>query len=254
MRTGGIVWLLVVSMIALATAAHAVAAPPPGEGWVSLFNGKDLSGWKIPEGDNGHWKVQGGVIDYDARCEAKKDKNLWTQESLANFVLRLDWRFKQTSGNYPMQIILPDGSEKKDDSGKLITELRPNADSGIFLRGYPQAQINLWCWPIGSGELWGYRRDQAMPPEVRAGAVPKVHADHPVGEWNTMEITLKGERLWVLLNGKTVIENERLPGLPAEGPIGLQHHGGWDEKTNSYKPASSLVQFRNIYLKRLPRE
>jgi len=91
-----------------------------------------------------------------------------------------------------------------------------------------------------------------MPPDVRAGAVPKVHADNPVGEWNTMEITLQGERLSVVLNGKTVIDNTRLPGLPAEGPIGLQHHGGFDEKTKSYKPASSLVQFRNLYIKRLP--
>ena len=40
-------------------------------GYVSLFNGRDLSGWKVPEGDNGHWKVVDGVIDYDALSEAK---------------------------------------------------------------------------------------------------------------------------------------------------------------------------------------
>ena len=44
------------------------------DGFVSLFNGKDLSGWKIPEGDNGHWKVLNGVIDYDAESESKNDK------------------------------------------------------------------------------------------------------------------------------------------------------------------------------------
>ena len=36
-------------------------------GFVSLFNGKDLTGWKVPEGDNGHWKVTGGMIDYEIR-------------------------------------------------------------------------------------------------------------------------------------------------------------------------------------------
>ena len=36
------------------------------DGFVSLFNGRDLSGWKVPAGDNGHWKVVDGVIDYDA--------------------------------------------------------------------------------------------------------------------------------------------------------------------------------------------
>ena len=46
-------------------------AVPPGPEWVSLFNGKDLTGWKIPVGDGGHWKVVNGVIDYDASSEAK---------------------------------------------------------------------------------------------------------------------------------------------------------------------------------------
>ncbi len=68
--------------------------PPPG--YVSLFNGKDLTGWKIPEGDNGHWKVVDGVIDYDARSEAAKDKNLWTVKEYGDFVLRVEWRFKDT--------------------------------------------------------------------------------------------------------------------------------------------------------------
>ena len=44
------------------------------KGFKPLFNGKDLSGWKVPEGDGGHWKVVDGVIDYDAQSEAKRDK------------------------------------------------------------------------------------------------------------------------------------------------------------------------------------
>ena len=88
-----------------------------------------------------------------------------------------------------------------------------------------------------------------MPPEVRAGVTPKERADKPVGEWNTFEITLKGERLTVVLNGREVISNAALPGIPAEGPIGLQHHGGFAD--GKYLPASSLVQFRNIEIKEL---
>ena len=56
-----------------ATTAAATKAP---EGFVSLFNGKDLTGWKIPEGDGGHWKVVDGVIDYDAQSQAKGSKDL----------------------------------------------------------------------------------------------------------------------------------------------------------------------------------
>ena len=40
-------------------------------GFVSLFNGKDFTGWKVPDGDGGHWKVVDGVIDYDAGSQSK---------------------------------------------------------------------------------------------------------------------------------------------------------------------------------------
>ncbi len=222
-------------------------APPPGQGWRPLFNGKDLSGWKIPAGDNGHWKVVDGVIDYDALSEAPGEKHLWTEESFGDFTLSIDWRIKETKGLYPTRIILPDGSEKTDANGRSIVVMRPNADSGLFLRGSNRAQVNIWCWSVGSGELWGYRRDRAQPPSVRAACVPKVRADKPVGEWNTFVITVKGNRVSIALNGTNIIEHAELAGLPASGPIGLQHHGGM--KDGEWVPASSLMQFRNIYLR-----
>ena len=89
-----------------------------------------------------------------------------------------------------------------------------------------------------------------MPPEVRAGATPKLRADHPVGEWNRFIIRMVGDRLTVNLNGRSVIDNARLPGIPETGPIGLQHHGGL-QPNGEYINASSLVQFRNIYIKKL---
>jgi len=226
-------------------------AEPIEEGFISLFNSKDLTSWKIPEGDNGHWKVLDGVVDYDAQSEASGDKNLWTEESFGDFIFLIDWRFKQTTGLYPMPTILPDGSNKTNENGEVITELRPNADSGIYLRGTSKAQVNLWCWPIGSGELWGYRNDQSMPLAVRAAAVPKVCADNPVGEWNSMKITMQSDKLTIMLNEKTVIDKAQLPGVPEQGPIALQHHGGFNKETGKFSPASSLVQFRNIYIKRL---
>jgi hypothetical protein len=243
--------LVLTLLLTAAMLTAATAAPPPGEGWKCLFNGKDLAGWKVPEGDGGHWKVVDGVIDYDAQSEAARDKNLWTADSYGDFTLSIDWRLKQTTGLYPMPEILPDGSYKTDAEGNVIKTDRPNADSGIFLRGEAKSQVNIWCWPIGSGEVWGYRNDKNMPAEVRAGVVPKVHADNPVGEWNTFVITMKGDRLSIELNGKTVIQNVQLPGMPESGPIGLQHHGGVNKKTGEMSPASSLIQFRNVYIKPL---
>ena len=43
----------------------------------------------------------------------------------------------------------------------------PNGDSGIYLRGSSKSQVNIWCWPIGSGEVYGYRTDASQPPEMR---------------------------------------------------------------------------------------
>ncbi len=221
------------------------------EGWTPLFNGRDLSGWRVPEGDNGHWRVVDGVIDYDALSEAPGDKDLWTERSFKDFVLRLDWRAKEYAGLYPMPNVLPDGSHERDAAGNVILTERPNFDSGIYLRGSSKSQVNIWGWPIGSGEVYGYRTDPNMPPEVRAGVTPEVRADRPVGEWNEMEITMRGDRLTVVLNGQTVIENAQLPGVPEEGPIALQHHGGRNAD-GTMNGASSLVQFRNIYIKELP--
>ncbi len=250
MRSIAAVAFVNVCMILAAAATSAIAGPPPGEGWLSLFNGKDLTGWKVPEGDNGHWKVADGVIDYDAQSEAKGSKDLWTEKSFSNFVLHIDWRIKETKGGpAKVPIILPDGSYKKDENGRRVTVSRPNADSGILLR--PKVQANIWCWPVGSGEVWSYRLDSNMPPEVRAGATPKVRADNPVGQWNTFVITMKGDRMTVVLNGKTVVDNLELPGVAPSGPIGLQHHGGINKKTGKWSTSSSLMQFREIYIKEL---
>jgi hypothetical protein len=225
----------------------------PPKGFRTLFNGKDLSHWVVDPQDGGHWKILDGVIDYDALSEApdRNNKNLWSRDEFGDFELLIDWRIKRTTGLYPMPIVLPDGSEKRDDQGRIITIPTPNADSGIYLRGEGKSQVNIWCWPIGSGEVYGYRRDQKMPPEVRAGVTPKVKADKPVGEWNTFRITMRGDHLTVVLNGKTVIENARLPGIPAKGRFALQHHGGM--KNGEYSAASSLVQFRNIFIRDLDR-
>src|SRR5713226_827844 len=134
------------------------AANPP-KGFTELFNGTDFTGWKVPEGDNGHWKIVDGVIDYDAKSEAKGPKHLWTTKPYKNFILMIDWRFKTDQKGYPnkVPILLPDGTSKKDEGGKDIKVEIEDVDSGIYLRGQEDAQINIWMWPCGSGEVWGYR-------------------------------------------------------------------------------------------------
>lgn len=219
------------------------------KGFTSLFNGKDFTNWKVPAGDNGHWKIVDSVIDYDAESEAE-DKNLWSEKSYKNFELYVDWRIKETPWKNPnVPLILPSGLHKKNEKGEPIAMVVPDSDSGILLRGVGKCQANIWNWPIGSGEVYGYRMDEKMPPDVRRGVTPKVNADKNIGEWNTFKITMKGDRMTVELNGIVVIENALLPEIPESGPIGLQHHGS--KKDGEWNSPPSLVQFKNIYVKEL---
>ena len=172
------------------------------------------------------------------------------RQIVSDFTLHVEWRIKEKKGLYKVPVVLPDGSYQLDEDGKKVVHEQAGADSGIYLRGTGKAQINIWCWPIGSGEVYGYRNNQ-KDKVIRAGVTPKSNADKPVGEWNTFEITMKGDRLTVVLNGTTVIENAQLPGVPSEGPIALQHHGGYDETKKLWNGASSLVQFRNVKIREL---
>ena len=125
-------------VLSVSTAASAADNEPP-PGFTALFNGKDLSGWKVPEGDGGHWKVVDGAIDYDAQSEAKGDKSLWLEREFGDFELHVDWRLKEAPYINPnVPYILPDGTHARDIHGKEMKLALPDADSGIYLRGLRQ--------------------------------------------------------------------------------------------------------------------
>ena len=158
-----------------------------------------------------------GVIDYDALSEAE-DKNLWSENSYEDFILYVDWRIKETLfENVSVPIILPNGSHKLNEKGEQIKMRVRDSDSGIYLRGSSKSQVNIWCWPVGSGEVYGYRMDKNLPEKVRAGVTPTLIA--------------------------------QLPGIPDEGPIALQHHG--HKVDGKWVSPPSLIQFKDIYIKEL---
>ena len=218
-RLSGFVACLVATAASVAVAQPAVAPA----GWTALFNGRDLAGWRgrphfdpakeaqgTPEERTKrqaewdadmrqHWKVENGVIVSDGHGVF-----LTTDRDFGDFELVLEW-------------MLPASC----------------ADSGIYLRGNPQVQI--WdpacerdfkhgC-EKGSGGLWNNPADAA-------GKWPLVKADKPIGEWNTTRITMKGDRVTVVLNGQVVVNDAPLANyfqkgqpLPARGPIQIQTHG-----------------------------
>jgi len=211
---------------------------PLAEDFRSLYTGVDLDGWKKADGHTGHWRADDWVLKYDGASSAE-DKNLWTEKEYGDFVMVCDWRMPREPTKTLRPVILQSGEQAQDKSGKpKETEVADTGDSGIYLRGSSKSQVNIWSWPIGSGEVYGYRTDTSQPAEVRAAVTPKMRADNKPGSWNRFVITMRGDRLTVLLNGKTVIDDAQLPGIPARGPIGLQHHG-------------DPVEFANLFIKEL---
>jgi len=204
---------------------------PEDEGFVSLFNGKDLTGWqglvenpitraqmdpesleKAQQEANRKmldcWSVDNGVIWFNGQ-----GANLCTLKKYGDFELLVDW---------------------------TITK---NGDSGIYLRGSPQVQI--WDTSraevgaqVGSGGLYNNQVHPSKPLRV---------ADNPVGDWNTFRIIMIGERVTVWLNGYLVVDNvimenywdRNQPIFPVE-QIELQAHG-----TN--------LGFRDIYVREIPK-
>ncbi len=201
----------------------------PPKGYVALFNGKDLTGWKgllkgpldNPEQRaaltpdelaaaqaeanvvmNEHWSVVDGALKYDG-----KGTSLCTAQDYADFELIVDWK------------------------------IPAKGDSGIYLRGAPQVQIwDTAEWPEGSGGLYNNQNNPSKP---------LVCADNPIGDWNTFYIKMVGERVTVYLNNALVVNkvimenywNREIPIYPS-GQIELQHHG-------------SDLWFTNVYLREI---
>lgn len=214
---------------------------PPAEGFRTLYNGVSLDGWTTANDNQNLWQVN----DWKLVCQQHEENDdqqptpLWTIEEFTDFELICDWRWTGKPQKIERPIILDTGHEQTDRQGIVITkEVMDAGDSGIILRGHDKSQINIWCWPVGSGGVHGYRIDKQVDKETRAAVTPAQQADNAIGEWNRFRIRLKGEHVTVTLNGKRVVDRVPLPDLPRHGPIGLL-------------PASSSIEFANIYIKEL---
>ena len=151
----------------------------------------------------------------------------------------VDWRWTgEHSGKRNQPVLLLNGLQKTGPDKKGVTAEIDEYDSGVLLRGAVRTQVNLWNWTVGSGEVYGIRNDGKQPLPIRAALTPRVPADNKVGEWNRYVITVKGDRLTVVLNGKVVLHEAHLPGVNPTGRLGFQHHG-------------NPLEFANIFVKEL---
>lgn len=212
-----------------------LAEMPKGEGYVSLFNGKDLSGWK-------------GLVENPIKRAQMSDKELAAKQVEADKKMRETWSAE--NGNL---VFSGHGDNiatiKKYGDFELILDWKldkngKEPDAGVYLRGTPQVQIwdisrtNVGA-EVGSGGLYNNQKHPSKPSKV---------ADNPLGEWNNFKIRMVGEKVWVWLNGELVVDNVTLENFwdrnqsifPIE-QIELQAHG-------------SRVWYRDIYIKELPRK
>jgi hypothetical protein len=236
------IWFKNLKITELPSASPALApdmcADLSAAGMRPMFDALEMKGWK--EGaDRGeakpeHWTVSNGVVRFDG-----KGKSLWSDESYGDFEMICDWRWTgEHQGRMQRPFIGADGSTMKNPDGSDKTVEVEERDSGIYLRGSSKSQVNIWSWPCGSGEVYGYRTDASMPPEVRAAVTPKENADAPVGQWNRFRIRMVGDVLNVWNNGKHVIVDAKLPGVAKRGPVALQSHG-------------CPIEFYNVMIQRL---
>jgi hypothetical protein len=205
---------------------------PYDYGYVSLFNGKDLTGWK-------------GLVANPIARNKMSATELQAAQVIADKKMREDWIVQDGLLNFT-------GNEHGENLATIKQygdmemfidwRIQPKGDAGVYLRGTPQVQI--WDTSrrevgaqVGSGGLYNNQKNVSKPLVV---------ADNNVGEWNNFHIIMKGDRVTVYLNGILVTDNiplenywdHNLP-LFAKEQIELQAHG-------------TFVSYRNIYLRELP--
>jgi len=158
----------------------------------SIFNGKDLTGWKVPD-PNPFWRVVDGVLigENDA---ARKGHVLYTQRSYKNFVIETEARW----------------------DGEI--------DSGIMLR-QPELQLQIGVSRSLKRDMTCsfYTNGQEKYPE--AGQAKELEKYLKPGDWNKIRLEAKGDTFTVWLNGAKVVQYTDTR-FPNGFPIGLQIHPG----------------------------
>lgn len=157
-----------------------------------IFNGKNLKGWEIPEG-NIWWSANGGILTAKSGPD-KKGSILWTKQEYEDFVIQLDFKFGEGT-----------------------------VDSGIFLRTDTQ-QIQI-------GESGSLKRDLTCSPYIPGKGYPVEAENIPsllkMEDWNTIKVEAMGSVYTVWLNGEEVLEYDSDTAID-KGPVGLQLHPNRD--------------------------
>src|SRR5690606_1556238 len=230
------------SLLLVALFAGCAGGPAPaGDGSqpvglaLSLFNGRDLSGWN---GDPRYWRVENDAIVGETTAENPLTQNtfiVWDGEPVENFTLRVDFRL--TGGNSGIQY-------------------RSRILEGWSAGGYQADMDAANCYTgmlyeeRGRGIIATRGQKVVIEPDGRFNVVGSVGDPEALGkaidmsDWNTYEITAIGNHLVHKVNGRVTVDvlDNQVEERSMSGVLALQIHTGPPMK----------VEFKNITLTRLP--
>jgi hypothetical protein len=156
------------------------------DGWIQLFNGKDLTGWRgynKPDASETSWHVEDGLLTVPAtgQGDTKGRRDLITDATYEQFDLRWEWKISQGGNSGVKYFVVEDRPDAIGHEYQMIDDER-----------HPDAKIG---------------------PHRQTAAFYDVFPAHdrpmkPAGEWNTSEVIVRGKHVEHWLNGKKVLEYE----------------------------------------------
>jgi hypothetical protein len=222
-------------MCAALVAVVAARLTAQEDGFTSLFNGKDLTGWT---GDPELWKVEDGEIVGKHGGWNRPNSFLVTKEKYDNFVLKISFKLVKGAGNSGVQFrssVLPDPGDAKKGHAWMVRGYQADIDAGGFLGCcYEERGRGVLAHPDPKTKAAFPAVDGAL--EGRAKA-------HKKGDWNEYVITADGDKITQELNGVKTVEFTDPRGAK-EGIIALQLHAG----------GAMEIRFKNISIKKLPKK
>ena len=209
------------ALLSIPIAVGPWASENEGLGWVQLFNGKNLTGWKTHPKNPGRWRVENGILIGDG----KDVSHLFSvRGDYQDFEFRIEAKIND-QGN----------------SGQLFR--------AEFVPGYPpgyEAQINSNSSidPVRTGSLYP-AFDPALGSDERAKIIVTDQLHKP-DEWFTQVVTIRGNHIVIKVNGKTTVDFVDKKGTYSKGHVALQIHGA-----NPGQP-ETVLHVRKAEIRELP--